>query len=72
MKTRTRVEFQLPFKPKPGVAVMNSLAEEIGFIVEVADKAEQDEAGNYFYRVRADVTEPGATFQVFEISSTAN
>lgn len=68
-KTMTRVEFKLPFRPKPGVPVMNSLAEEIGVVVEVASKADQDEAGNWSYRVRADVSDPGASFQVFEASS---
>jgi len=65
-KQIVRVEFRLPFRPKPGIPVMNQLAEEIGVIVEVVDKAGQDEAGNFYYTVRADVTEPGAAFQVFE------
>jgi hypothetical protein len=66
MKQRTRVEFTLPFQPKLGMAVMNQLAEEIGVIVEVAAKVEQDPDGNYVYRVKADVTDASAQFQVFE------
>lgn len=55
-----RVIFQLPYRVKNNVAVMNQLGAQIGTVVSCAEEPTKDTAGNTRWDVTADVEEEWA------------
>jgi len=50
-----RIKFRCPYRVKPGAAVLNNMAKEVGLVIGVTDEAEEDEAGNPTFWIEADV-----------------
>ena len=63
-----RIKFPCPYRVKLGSAVMDLTAREVGVVIGVSDKPEEDAAGNSIFWIEADVSDAtsGDQCQVME------